>query len=1581
MTDIWADYRPKRKKRNNEEDIWAAYRGEGPVAPSINPVQEAFGSQNLEVNRLQNQIDKQRSQVAFEGAQVPEPQREGILSRIFDVLQRGNYAVANAVQRANDYASTVDRDPNRVGSQIGIRDLDEVLGQAIKGGVRGLQGKEKTTFGKVLEENERFSPKVRAIGKALGASDLDKYEDEFRGALGFGLDTGADPINFLGFGTTKAAGAAAKARAGKSAFNSISDNALKEAAEKAGKDFIASDKYKKLKPDQKFDAIEAEKLSAANQLRQDAVRKAIRDAEEANPGRFQLKIAGQSIGKGSTRLYKAGADAKNAVFGEGRPGYKLAEAFIPRYKNSSVGIIDPELHLMTRIYAGQAIEHMDDALHFFDKSMVGLTRKDRIAISHAIEQGHELPGKLGEAQAQAKKILDNIYELENSPYSTLGVSNKYKRRQNYVPHRYYGKSSKERNAFKEQLRKAVASDELSAAHARKIPTLEDAKAAGLKPEEDIAHLVRSRIAEHFQAMSRSWFVDAVATRFGLTIPQTKTVKKITDDAVKQAEAGVDPAQIADEAMAEVSKALPDEVSQEVGAQIVAEITEKSIKRVDQELEKIKSGEEFNRYFIPDPDSPKKVIKRKNQPDEVLQSHISKDGRWTIRPVKMTPETGPRNKAKPTSKQMWEAVDNETGDAVQFAGKLAAGDYTLRPDIWEVYHKPGYEGPHGQPTTGFPIDTPPVAKTGVGSTKSKVNVARDPAEIRALQDELQRLDKVHEKYRAANKKGLAEKVKKRIDKIEAELAGVTKSTSKLAQEPKPTPTGRKSTGKAWEGLKDRPNTVAGRLKTDTEKMLYREFKDAGLTDSQMLEAARILRDGAKTDAEKALWRKVKRIGYKLSKKPEHAGQSGQQMYATLLRGLRTADAKADDLAGEISKIKSQLAKIDEAGMDKGPGSLYEDLTKELKRLKAKGGKAQVEEIVRRPARRIEPPQGAKKPELTPEQQIKHFRQEIATLEGKIYEAEKIGRNDLIPQLEKSLKEAKAQLKDVKGAKKPAEIDPPVASPYPSRTRPIDEPEFIDDSLADETISQLDAETAAATDDLLEPMQEGTQALDEAASGAEEAAGAAYEGAKDVVDSLFEEKKLSAREKEVQKQLIKNLNLKPFPEDLAKQYPHLADNYFPEDIVKVLEGLDQVMHRDEVMQAFIKHLDRGMNAWKRHATVVNPGHHARNFVGDMFLNWLDDVKPRSYTKAANIKNAVRVTDRQQVEGTLDVVKTRNNPMKKFKAGETSFTANQWENVYNRSGLKAGFYREEVGRGTARYVQRMRKFAEHREDFARFTHFVDQIDKIAKRDEWHKLKPSEQMDAFIEAAQFEAGRHVRRYNFDYGDLTEIEQRYLRRIIPFYTFMRKNIPLQLTMAVMRPGKMARVPKGLRAIETMLGTDEEYGRVEEQTPQWLRDIASSGVQIAGGENPLYMTGALPIQDLERLQGLATGATETPFQGAKEISKEFLSSTHPLAKTIAELATGRNSFTGQDISSQTGPQYGANMVPWLRAGKDITEMVRTDRTPEATDKGLNYLFGLGLQRVTDQRKKSELRRQQDPLQTIIREINKKRKEKVFGPGS
>ena len=136
--------------------------------------------------------------------------------------------------------------------------------------------------------------------------------------------------------------------------------------------------------------------------------------------------------------------------------------------------------------------------------------------------------------------------------------------------------------------------------------------------------------------------------------------------------------------------------------------------------------------------------------------------------------------------------------------------------------------------------------------------------------------------------------------------------------------------------------------------------------------------------------------------------------------------------------------------------------------------------------------------------------------------------------------------------------------------------------------------------------------------------------------------------------------------------------------------------------------------------------------------------------------------------------------------------------------------------------------------------------------------------------------------SDLSQFEQQVLKRVFPFVSWTRKNLPLQLENLVRQPGKLATTEKALRAVEVFDGkTDAEVQDVHNNVAEWLqegRPVVLPFKKKDGSYHVINAEGLLPVYDLSQI-------SNANF-------KQFIDMTSPLIKLPAELMTNVDMFKG-----------------------------------------------------------------------------------------
>ena len=148
-------------------------------------------------------------------------------------------------------------------------------------------------------------------------------------------------------------------------------------------------------------------------------------------------------------------------------------------------------------------------------------------------------------------------------------------------------------------------------------------------------------------------------------------------------------------------------------------------------------------------------------------------------------------------------------------------------------------------------------------------------------------------------------------------------------------------------------------------------------------------------------------------------------------------------------------------------------------------------------------------------------------------------------------------------------------------------------------------------------------------------------------------------------------------------------------------------------------------------------------------------------------------------------------------------------------------------------MSRMTSESEDFLRLGSFLRGIDEFGMEDGGRA-----------------AGSLVHATQFDYSDLSAFEANVIRNIMPFYTWSRHNIPLQIRAMISDPSKVAKALRLNSAFADIFGEPEDP---EEPMPQYARDRFSWRVRedlITGPSGDAMAMGLIvgePLADLNRL--------------------------------------------------------------------------------------------------------------------------------------
>ena len=376
------------------------------------------------------------------------------------------------------------------------------------------------------------------------------------------------------------------------------------------------------------------------------------------------------------------------------------------------------------------------------------------------------------------------------------------------------------------------------------------------------------------------------------------------------------------------------------------------------------------------------------------------------------------------------------------------------------------------------------------------------------------------------------------------------------------------------------------------------------------------------------------------------------------------------------------------------------------------------------------------------------------------------------------------------------------------------------------------------------------------------------------------------------------------------PELAGKYFHPEIVKHIDSTRQKLVNPEEINEAWKLFEATQNMWKSTATYWNVAFHTRNTISNVWQNSIAGVNnPLDYAKASKIQFGLR-------KGVQSLAPDEQKIVKEYR-----------EQGLSRVGHLSGDISQSIESEIMSTMDLLKKkkpaqvlnkiggaAGDAIEGNAKLAHF------IAKRKEG--------------LSAFDAGESVKKYLFDYEDLTKVEKEVFKRAMPFYTFTRKNIPVQLETLIKNPVGQSKLIKAKNNVEILTGDD----KTQHILPEWLKDSAPVYVGNKDGKvRYIKLEGFLPVADLNKFSG-----------GAQEL----LNMVSPVIKVPTEQLANYNFFFGKKITKHKGLKEGftgrgEKDLLWGKVPARIDHLARLFRPINEIDKiiGKKYKGNSGLSKA------------------------------------
>jgi hypothetical protein len=337
------------------------------------------------------------------------------------------------------------------------------------------------------------------------------------------------------------------------------------------------------------------------------------------------------------------------------------------------------------------------------------------------------------------------------------------------------------------------------------------------------------------------------------------------------------------------------------------------------------------------------------------------------------------------------------------------------------------------------------------------------------------------------------------------------------------------------------------------------------------------------------------------------------------------------------------------------------------------------------------------------------------------------------------------------------------------------------------------------------------------------------------------------------------------------------FFQPEVAHFLTRLNEPFTNNETLKTLLHALDRATNVWKGWVTAANPKFHARNFVSNEFLLFLKDgiqgLNPFTHKKVRDMlmgKPGEFVTDLGQTVSYDDMFKIME---KEAMLGSgfigSDLTSNAGRAV--REAIDGKSLKEGLNPLSARnyLIETGRKFGTNVEDVAKAVGFVNEYIKTGNASE--------------------SARRTFEFLYDYMDLTNFEKGVPKRLLPFYTWMSRNIPKMVSTLITEPGKigapMAKIPMVYEHKTKADLAERDIQYPDEIVPPFIKEQGAFPTGVDEKGRVKYYVPGLPYMDLARLS-----------------PRELASSLHPLLKMFAESAPkgGYSMFMDRPFESYKG---------------------------------------------------------------------------------
>jgi len=342
-------------------------------------------------------------------------------------------------------------------------------------------------------------------------------------------------------------------------------------------------------------------------------------------------------------------------------------------------------------------------------------------------------------------------------------------------------------------------------------------------------------------------------------------------------------------------------------------------------------------------------------------------------------------------------------------------------------------------------------------------------------------------------------------------------------------------------------------------------------------------------------------------------------------------------------------------------------------------------------------------------------------------------------------------------------------------------------------------------------------------------------------------------------------------------------FDDDVADIIRRTLEVT--GEKKNPFARGMAAYQNWWKSIVTMTT-GFHARNFSSNTTTQFLrhgmrafdfQDIR-RSIAATAY---ALRKSNPQKFLDELGIdegwiKKALNESVGQYKVRELADEAlergviSEATMAYDAKELVEKMRgKPPIGKGAIRDMSR--DVGSFLENVPRFQSFLIDYSDLATKE----LAEGSTRDVAEKTTLDWAGREAKKWFLDYTDLTEFEQKWMKNVVPFYTWMRKNLANQINGVALYPDLYSVLPKIENLVEL---EDPDYDPA--LIPDWMREEGMFPVAKMGDSLRMFRPDFAHM-DLNLIPFKWTEGKLFPEYTPQELKDELINATSPLVRRFA----------------------------------------------------------------------------------------------------